>query len=114
MPVPPEEYNFLHAAKEDLFTIADSDPEAGERIRSKIAELREQTIKWGRVPQEQLTYITDSPPEYNFYRQKIGTSGFRVIYEIDASEMLVVAVLPRTDRTYQLDQLVDRVDDHEQ
>jgi len=45
VPVPPEEYNFLHAAKEDLFIIADSDPEAGERIRSKIAELREQTIK---------------------------------------------------------------------
>lgn len=113
MPVPPNEYTFLTAAKDDLFTIADSDPEAGQRIRSKIEELQQQTIQWGRVPQEHLTFLTDSPPGYKFYRQKIGTSGFRVIYHIDADEMVVVAVLPRTDRTYQIDQLTDRVDDYE-
>jgi len=112
VPVPPDEFTFLEDAKGDLFEIAESDPEAGTRIRNKIEELREQTIQWGRVPQKELTYLTDTPPEHNFYRQKIGTSGFRVIYEIDAAEMLVVAVLPRTDRTYQLDQLTDRVDEY--
>lgn len=113
MPVPPDDFVFLTAAKDDLFDIAESDPEAGERIRTKIEELRDQTIQWGRVPQEQLEYLSDTPPEYNFYRQKIGTSGFRVIYQIDANEMLVVAILPRTDRTYQLDQLTGRVDKYE-
>lgn len=113
MPVPPEEFVFLSAAKGDLFDIAEGAPEAGSRIRDKIEELRDQTIKWGRVPQKELTYLTDAPPGYNLYRQKIGNSGFRVIYQIDADEMVVVAVLPRTDRTYQLDQLTDRVDDYE-
>ena len=113
MPVPPDTFEFLESAKSDLFSIADSDPEAGDRIRNKIEELREQAIVWDRVPQEHLTYLTDSPPGYNFYRQKIGTSGYRVIYEIDGDTMTVVAILPRTDRTYQLETLVDRVDDAE-
>lgn len=113
MPVAPDTFSFLSAAKDDLLDIADNDSEAGERIRNKIEELREQTITWGRVPQEHLTYLTDAPPEHNFYRQKIGTSGHRVIYRIDANEMLVVAVLPRTDRTYQMEQLVARADARE-
>lgn len=112
MTVAPDEFNFLEDAEADLLDIADSDPDAGRRIRSKIEELREQTTQWGRVPQEHLTYLQDAPPEHNLYRQKVGSSEFRVIYEISRSEMLVVAVLPRTDRTYQLDQFAERVEEH--
>lgn len=113
MPHPPDEFSFLTAAKADLFDVADHDPEDAKRIRSKIAELKEQTLQWGRVPQEHLEYLTDSPTGYRFYRQKIGTSGYRVIYEISGNEMVVVAVLPRTDRTYDMDRLAQRWDDGE-
>lgn len=40
MPVAPEEFNFLTAAKRDLFDIADGDAQAGQRIREKIEELQ--------------------------------------------------------------------------
>jgi mRNA interferase RelE/StbE len=114
VPAAPKEFNFLTAAKRDLFDIADGDAQAGQRIREKIEELQRQTIQWGRVPQDHLQYLTDSPSEYNFYRQKIGNSGFRVVYHIDSGEMIVVAVLPRTDRTYQLDTFVNRVDAYQE
>ena len=111
MPHPPDQFSFLTAAKQDLLDVADHDPEDAKRIRSKIAELKEQTLQWGRVPQEHLEYLTDSPTGYRFYRQKIGTRGYRVIYEISGDAMVVVAVLPRTDRTYDMDRLTRRGND---
>ena len=41
---------------------------------------------------------------YNFYRDYVEKSGYRVIYEISGDTMTVVAVLPKDDDTY------DRVD----
>jgi len=106
---PPDEFQTLESAKDDLFSIAGSDRETGDRIRNKI-EQWEQWLELGRVPQEHLTYLTDSPREYNFYRQKVGSSGHRIIYEISGDVMTIVAIVPRTDRTYQMETFVDRMD----
>jgi mRNA interferase RelE/StbE len=106
---PPDEFRTLPSAKDDLFSIAESDRETGDRIKSKIDQWN-QWLEFGRVPQEHLTYLTDSPGEYNFYRQKVGNSGHRIIYEISDGVMTIVAIVPRTDRTYQMEQYVDRMD----
>ncbi|AQL42294.1 hypothetical protein BV210_06005 [Halorientalis sp. IM1011] len=106
---PPDEFRTLPSVKDDLFSIAESDREAGDRIRDKI-EQWEQWLEFGRVPQKHLTYLTDSPGGYNFYRQKVGNSGHRIIYEISDGIMTIVAIVPRTDRTYQIEKYVDRMD----
>jgi hypothetical protein len=38
----------------------------------------------------------------------VGNSGYRVIYEISADVMTVVAVLPKSDDTYDLSALAGR------
>lgn len=48
------------------------------------------------------------PPEYNFYRERVGNSGYRVVYEISDDVMTVVAVLPKSDDTYDLAELSRR------
>lgn len=63
----------------------------------------------GRLPQEHLTYLTGSPQPYNFYRERVGNSGYRVIYEISTDVMVVVAVLPKGDDTYDLQALTRRL-----
>lgn len=78
-----------------------------------MAKIRdwEEKIRWGRVPQTHLTFLTDSPAEFNFYRQRVGTSGYRVVYEISGDEMTVVAILPKSDETYVLAALSRRAKD---
>lgn len=107
MPRAPDTLTFLSEAKRDIEHIHDHNPDHAERILAKIADW-EDKIEWGRVPQQHLTYLTDSPSEYNFYRERIGNSGYRVIYEISSDEMTVVAVLPKSDDTYDLTELSRR------
>ena len=107
MPRAPDTLVFLPEAKQDIERIHDHNPEHAERILDKIADWEEK-IEWGRVPQEHLTYLTDSPPAYNFYRERVGNSGYRVVYEISGNEITVVAVLPKSDDTYDLTDLSRR------
>ena len=81
--------------------IADHNPDHAQRILDKIADW-EAKIDWGRVPQEHLVYLIYPPPADNFYRERVGTSGYRVIDEISGDVMIVVAVLPKCDDTYDL------------
>jgi mRNA interferase RelE/StbE len=101
MPHAPSTLEFLPEAQQDLEHIAEHNPAHAQRILGKIADW-EENIEWGRVPQEHLIYLTDSPPEYNFYRERVGNSGYRIIYEISGDVMTVVAVLPKSDDTYDL------------
>lgn len=108
MPQAPSTLALLPEAREDLHAIAEHNPDHAERVLSKVHDWEEK-IEWGRIPQEHLTYLTDSPPEYNFYRERVGTSGYRVVYEISGDEMTVVAVLPKSEDTYDLTALSRRV-----
>jgi len=107
MPRVPSVLKFLPEAEDDLERIHDHDSEGAQRILDRIRDWRDK-IGWGRVPQEHLTYLTDSPPEYNFYRERIGNSGYRVVYEISGDTMTVVAILPKSDDTYDLAALSER------
>jgi mRNA interferase RelE/StbE len=108
MPRTPSQLEFLPEAQEDLQRISAHNPDHAKRILSKIHDW-EDKISWGRVPQEHLTYLTDSPPEYNFYRERVGNSGYHVVSEISRNTMTVVAVLPKSDDTYDLAELSRRV-----
>lgn len=110
MPRSPSALEFLPEALDDLERITAHNPDHAERILSKITDWEEH-ISWGRVPQERLTYLTDSPPEYNFYRERVGNSGYRIIYEISEDTMTVVAVLPKSDETYDLADLSRRINE---
>jgi len=46
-----------------------------------------------------LTYLSGST-SYNFYRQRIGNSRYRVVYEISDDLMTAVAVFPEDDDAY--------------
>ncbi|CCQ35358.1 RelE family protein [Natronomonas moolapensis 8.8.11] len=107
MPRAPSSLEFLPEAQADLERIDDHNPDHAERILGKIADWDEK-IGWGRVPQEHLTFLTDSPTGHNFYRERVGNSGYRVIYEISDDVMTVVAVLPKSDNTYDLSALARR------
>lgn len=107
MPRAPSSLEFLPEAQQDIAQIADHNPDHAQRVLDKIADWEEK-IDWGRVPQQHLVYLTDSPPAYNFYRERVGNSGYRVIYEISADAMTVVAVLPKSDDTYDLSALARR------
>lgn len=107
MPRAPSSLELLPEAQTDLEKIAEHNPNHAERILEKVADWEEK-IDWGRTPQKHLTYLTDSPPEYNFYRERIGNSGYRVVYEISGDTMTVVAVLPESDDTYDLTALTRR------
>ena len=107
MPKAPSSLEFLPEAQADLEGIDEHNPDHAERVLEKIADWEEK-IDWGRVPQKHLTYLTDSPAEYNFYRERVGNSGYRVIYEISEDVMTVVAVLPKSDDTYDLSALARR------
>jgi len=107
MPHAPSALEFLPEAHHDLEQIANHNPDHAQRILDKIADWEEK-LDWGRVPQEHLTYLSDSPAEYNFYRERVGNSGYRVIYEISSGVMTVVAVLPKSDDTDDLTSLARR------
>lgn len=107
MPRAPSNLAFLPSARDDLESIKNHNADDAKRILEKIHDWDEK-IQWGRVPQEHLTYLTGSQ-KYNFYRERVGNSGYRVIYEISDDTMTVVAILPKGDNTYDLDQLRDRL-----
>lgn len=91
--------------QEDLSNLQ---PHEAERVLKKIAEW-ENHIQWDRDPAEHLRYISNTPPEYNFYRQQVGNDKFRIIYLISEDKMFVVAVLKRHEHTYDdLEKLVRR------
>lgn len=108
MPQAPSSLRILPIVLEDdLSSIQQHNPDHAARILRKIDDWREK-IQWDRVPQEHLTYLTGSG-EYNFYRERVGNSGYRVIYEISGDVMTVVAVLPKGDDTYDLTELQGRL-----
>ena len=109
MPRAPSELRFLSSARDDLRSIQDHNPDRAERILRKIYVWQEK-IEWGRIPQEHLTYLTGTPAGYNFYRERIGNAGYRVVYEMSGDTMVVVAVLPKDDDAYDLDEYVRRLD----
>ena len=100
MPQAPSTLAFLESARDDLAAIQQHNPDHAERILRKINEWTEK-IQWGRVPQKHLVYLTGSD-HYQFYRERVGNTGYRVIYEISGGEMTVVAIVPKSDRTYDL------------
>lgn len=108
MPRAPSTLRFHPASKDDLEQIKRHNPDHAERILKKIKQW-ENHLQWGRVPQDQLTYLTGSGP-YNFYREWVGRSGYRIIYEISGDVMTVVAILPKSDDTYDLEELRQRMD----
>lgn len=108
MPRAPSELRFLASARDDLRSIQVHNPDHAERILRKIHDWREK-VEWGRVPQEHLTYLAGSSGPYNFYRERVGNAGYRVVYEISGDVMFVVAVLPKDDAAYDLDDLTRRM-----
>jgi len=80
MPQPPSTLAFLQSARDDLAAIQQHNPDHAERILRKINDWAEK-IQWGRIPQQHLVYLTGSD-RYNFYRERVGNAGYRVIYEI--------------------------------
>lgn len=108
MPHAPSTLRFHPSVEDDLQSIKRHNPDHAERIFRKIADWEEK-IEWGRVPQDHLTYLTDSG-HYNFYRERIGNSGYRVVYEISDDVMTVLAVLPKGDDTYDLEEFRRRME----
>lgn len=109
MPEAPSVLRFIPEAQDDLQAIQRHNPDHAERILRKISEW-ESHIQWGRVPQKRLTYLTGSPAPYSFYRERVGNSGYRVIYEISSDTMNVVAILPKGDETYDLEEFERRME----
>lgn len=108
MPQPPSELRLLPEVLNDLQSIQRHNPDHADRILRKINDWREK-IAWGRVPQDHLTYLSGSA-DYNFYRERVGNSGYRIIYEISGDVMTAVAVLPKSDSTYDLQGFRRRLD----
>lgn len=108
MPTPPSEFRVHPQVSEDLTRIREHNPNHAERCLEAIEDWERQ-IQWDRVPQERMTYLVGSGP-YNFYREWVGQSGYRIIYEISDDMMTALAVLPKGDDTYDLDKLQRRMD----
>lgn len=100
MPRAPSTVRVHPAVFDDLGRIKEHNPDHAERCLEKIEDWKRQ-IQWGRVPQDRLTYLRGSG-EYNFYRERVGNAGYRIVYEISGDIMTVVAVLPKGDQTYDL------------
>jgi mRNA interferase RelE/StbE len=111
VPRSPSTLRLLPPVRDDLAEIQAHNPDHAERVLRKINDWQEK-IKWGRVPQEHLKYLTGSQ-KHNFYRERVGNSGYRVIYEISGDVMTAVAALPKGDDTYDLDELRGRVEEHQ-
>jgi len=109
VPRSPSKLRILPEAATDIEEIQQRDPEGATRILKKIDDWKDQ-IQWGRVPQEHLTYLSGSTA-YNFYRQRIGNSRYRVVYEISDDLMTAVAVFPKDDNAYDLDDYRSRLID---
>jgi mRNA interferase RelE/StbE len=111
VPQPPSTLRLLPPIQGDLEQIQQHNPDHAKRILQKIKDW-ESKIGWGRVPQEHLTYLTGADG-YNFYRERVGNSGYRVVYEISDDVMTAVAALPKGDDTYDLRELRERMDRNE-
>lgn len=109
MPTPPSALTFLQSARDDLAAIQQHNPDHAERILRKINDWSEK-IQWGRIPQQHLVYLTGSD-RYNFYRERVGNAGYRVIYELSDDEMTVVGIVPKGENTYDLAEFRRRLDE---
>ncbi|WP_395166309.1 type II toxin-antitoxin system RelE/ParE family toxin [Natrinema pallidum] len=107
MPYAPSTFRIHPAFEEDLKSIQQHNPDHAERILRKVKDW-EDKLQWGRVPQDHLTYLSGSG-SYNFYREYVGKSGYRVIYEISNDTMTVIAALPKGDNTYDLGEFQRRM-----
>lgn len=107
MPRAPSDFRIHPAVFDDLESIREHNPDHAERCFDKIDDWERQ-IQWGRVPQERLTYLRGSG-QYNFYRERVGNAGYRIVYEISVDVMTVVAVLPKGERTYDMDEFARRM-----
>lgn len=108
MPRAPSNLRFLPEAQGDLVEIKAHNPDHPQRIFDKIADWKDK-IQWGRVPQEHLTYLTGSGA-HNFYREYVGKSGYRIVYEISGDTMTVVGVFPKGEHTYDIEAFERRMD----
>jgi Plasmid stabilisation system protein. len=108
MPRAPTELTVLQSAQEDLAEIKQHNPDHAARILTKINDWSEK-IKWGRTPQKHLRYLTGSD-EYNFYRERVGNAGYRIVYEISGDRMTVVGIVPKGEQTYDLAAFRRRMD----
>lgn len=108
MPRSPSTLRILPAAQDDLADIQAANADAAERCLTRIKDW-ERKIQWDRVPQNHLTYLTGSG-EHNFYRERVGNSAYRVVYEISGDLMTAVAVFPKDDNAYDLDEYRRRMD----
>ncbi|MFO7834248.1 MAG: type II toxin-antitoxin system RelE/ParE family toxin [Halohasta sp.] len=109
MPTPPSALTLLQSARDDLAAIQQHNPDHAERILRKINDWSEK-IQWGRIPQQHLVYLTGSD-RYNFYRERVGNAGYRVIYELSDDEMTVVGIVPKGENTYDLAEFRRRLDE---
>lgn len=107
MPRAPSTFRIHPAVYDDIAQIREHNPDHAERCFEKIDDWERQ-IRWGRVPQERLTYLRGSGA-YNFYRERVGNAGYRIVYEISGDVMTVVAVLPKGDQTYDLEEFARRM-----
>jgi len=109
VPRSPSELRFLPSAQDDLEDIQASNSDAAQRCFDRIQDW-ERKINWGRVPQGHLTYLTGSG-EHNFYRERVGNSAYRVVYEISGDTMTVVAIFPKDDHAYDVDDYNRRMEE---
>jgi len=108
VPRAPSDFRIHPAVTDDLEQIKQHNPDHAKRCYEAIEDWERQ-IQWGRVPQDRLTYLTGSGA-HNFYRERIGKSAYRVVYEISNDLMTAVAVFPKDDNAYDLDEYRRRMD----
>jgi mRNA interferase RelE/StbE len=108
VPQAPSQYRIHPDVYDDLNQIKQHNPDHAKRCFEKIDDW-ERMVGWGRVPQTHLEYLTSGGAR-NYYRDWVGRSGYRIIYEISNDIMTVVAVLPKDDDTYDLNELDRRMD----
>jgi len=56
-----------------------------------------------------LEYLTGSN-RYNFYRERVGNAGYRIVYEISDDTMTVVGIVPKGEDTYDLSEFRRRME----
>lgn len=108
MPHAPSTYRIHPAVYGDIDRIKQHNVDHAERCFDRIDDW-ERKIQWGRVPQKHLKHLS-AAGGYAFYREWVGQSGYRIIYEISGDIMTVVAVRPKGDGTYDLEEFRRRMD----
>jgi len=108
VPRAPSQFRIHPAVETDLAQIQAHNPDHAQRCFDRIDDW-ERKIQWGRVPQDHLKFLTTGGSR-NFYREWVGRSDYRIIYEISNDVMTVVAVLPKGEDTYDIDEFRRRMD----